>query len=84
VAKNLEILWPGCEVKFVIGNYEDYQYAQMICRNFDLFERTHVLFSPVVAMLNPVLLAEWMVNDKLKARFQMQLHRVLYGETPGK
>jgi 7-carboxy-7-deazaguanine synthase len=81
---NLTILWPGCEVKFVIGSHEDYLYAKQVCLDYDLFNRTHVLFSPVIAMIDPRSLAEWMVSDKLPARFQMQLHRILYGETPGK
>lgn len=84
ITKNLSILWPGCEVKFVIGTRRDYEYAKNICQEYDLLKRTHVLFSPVIAMMDPKNLAEWMVADKLTARFQMQLHRVLYGETAGK
>ncbi len=84
VWNNLLILWPGCEVKFVIGSQEDYLYAQDICRRYDLFLRTHVLFSPVVARLDPKLLVEWILKDKLPVRFQLQLHRVLYGESSGR
>lgn len=84
ITKNLSILWPGCEVKFVISTYADYEYAKNICQEYDLLRRTQVLFSPVVAMMDPRNLAEWMVSDKLTARFQMQLHRVLYGEAAGK
>jgi len=81
---NLDILWPGCEVKFVISTREDYLFAKAICDKFNLCRRTHVLFSPVVANIDPKLLVEWILRDKLNVRFQMQLHRVLYGETPGK
>lgn len=84
VAANLDILWPGCEVKFVISTYEDYLFAKAICEKYDLYERTHVLFSPVIARLDPKMLVEWILKDRLRVRFQLQLHRVLYGEEPGK
>lgn len=84
VSSNLDILWPGCEVKFVIGSYEDYLFAKKISLEHNLFSRTHVLFSPVMALLDPKMLAEWIVKDALNVRFQLQLHRVLYGEEPGK
>lgn len=82
--RNLEILWSGCEVKFVISSREDYLYAEKVCRQYDLFTRTHVLFSPVIARLDPKILVDWILSDRLPVRFQLQLHRVLYGEEPGK
>jgi 7-carboxy-7-deazaguanine synthase len=84
VLANLNILWPGCEVKFVIGTHEDYLFAKKFCEDHDLYNRTHVLFSPVVARIDPKLLVTWILEDKLNIRFQLQLHRVLYGEEPGK
>ncbi len=84
VFSNLDILWEGCEVKFVISTHEDYCYAKQICEQYKLYQRTHVLFSPVVARLDPKLLVDWIMNDRLPVRFQLQLHRVLYGETPGR
>lgn len=84
VAANLAILWPGCEVKFVISDAEDYAYAKNICNQYNLYERTQVLFSPVMAKMKPAMLADMIVADRLPVRFQIQLHRVLYGETPGK
>lgn len=84
VYRNLAIIWPGCEVKFVLSTFEDFLFAKKICTEFDLFRRTHVLFSPVVALLDPKQLVEWIMADKLNVRFQMQLHRVLYGEETGR
>lgn len=84
VYRNLEILWEGCEVKFVISNFEDYCFAKEICDRYDLYRRTHILFSPVVARLDPKDLVDWILADKLRVRFQLQLHRVLYGESPGR
>lgn len=82
--KNLDLLWPGCEVKFVISDREDFLYAKEICQRFSLFERTHVLFSPMVSRLAPPELAEWILADRLPARLQLQLHRILYGEAKGR
>jgi 7-carboxy-7-deazaguanine synthase len=81
---NLKLLWPGCEVKFVMTSREDYLFAKDVCREYDLYQRSHVLFSPVTAKLDPRSLVEWILQDKLPVRFQLQLHRVLYGESPGK
>jgi len=84
VWSNLDLLWPGCEVKFVISSLEDYQYAKEICDQYALYKRTHVLFSPVMAEIEPTVLVDLIMKDKLPVRFQMQLHRILYGETPGR
>lgn len=84
VLSNLEILWPGCEVKFVISTHEDYLFAKEFCEKHDLYTRTHVLFSPVIRLLEPQLLVDWILKDRLPVRFQIQLHRVLYGEAPGR
>lgn len=84
VFHNLDILWPGCEVKFVLCSYDDYLFAKEICHKYDLFNRTHVLFSPVTAVLDPKQLVAWILQDRLPVRFQLQLHRILYGETPGR
>lgn len=83
VWSNLNILWPGCEVKFVLSSIKDYEYAKKICQQYDLYNRTQVLFSPVVNLLEPTMLVENIMKDRLPVRFQMQLHRILYGEAPG-
>lgn len=84
VISNIDNLWPGCEVKFVIGSVQDYHFAKDFCKEHRLEERTHVLFSPVVALMEPTKLVDMILADGLNVRFQLQLHRVLYGETPGK
>lgn len=83
VMANLDYLWPGCEVKFVIGTEEDYQFARDFTLKHKLLLRTHVLFSPVVALMEPTKLVEMIMKDRLNVRFQLQLHRVLWGEKPG-
>lgn len=84
IDKNLTILWPGCEVKFVIGTREDYDYAKSMCQKYNLFQTTHVLFSPIMAKLNPSILGDWILADTIPARLQVQLHRILYGEARGR
>ncbi len=84
VSSNLDILWHGCEVKFVIASIEDYQYAKNFCYQHNLFDRIEVLFSPVVAQIDAKELVDLILNDHLPVRFQLQLHRVLYGEQAGK
>lgn len=84
VWSNLSLLWPGCELKFVLQNFADYDFAVEICQRYDLFNKNPILFSPVVSQMNARELAEKIVHDKLPVRFQMQLHRILFGEEKGK
>jgi 7-carboxy-7-deazaguanine synthase len=82
--KNLERLSPKDEIKFVINGRKDYDWAVQILNRFQLYAQNLVLFSPVYLEMDPALLAEWILEDKLPVRFQVQLHKVLWGETPGK
>jgi 7-carboxy-7-deazaguanine synthase len=80
---NLERLEPHDEVKFVIAHHADYQYAVGVLERHRLAERCTVLFSAVTPGMDPAMLAEWVVRDRLPVRFQVQLHKVLWGNTPG-
>lgn len=83
--ENLLLLWPGCEVKFVIASLDDYNFAKNFIKEHGLeHKKNEILFSPVVSELDPKLLVEWILKDKLNVRFQLQLHRILWGETTGK
>ncbi len=81
---NLNILWPGCEVKFVLTCLDDYEFAKEICVKYDLYNKTKVLFSAAYGQIEHSILAEKMVIDCLPARLQIQLHKVLWGNEPGK
>jgi 7-carboxy-7-deazaguanine synthase len=81
--RNLEILWPACEVKFVICNEGDYQFAKDVVDRYDLVSRCTVLFSPEADNMSKSDLAEWIVRDRLPVRFQIQLHKVLWGDRTG-
>ena len=81
---NLALLTPRDQVKFVLADRADYDWAVNIVREHDLPARCEVLFSPVHGKLAPRELAEWMLADRIEVRMQVQLHKLLWGETPGK
>ncbi|MFM2435764.1 MAG: hypothetical protein RL063_1745 [Pseudomonadota bacterium] len=80
---NLDHLKANDEVKFVLCDYADYQWAKQILIKYKLIEKCPVLFSPVYSQVNPTQLAEWVLADKLPVRMQLQLHKILWGEKPG-
>jgi len=82
--ENLAYLGLQDQVKFVIGSRHDYEWACHIIREFALSERCEVLLSPVHGVIDPRDLAQWMLDDRVAARFQIQLHKVLWGDTPGR
>jgi len=77
--ENMDKLTPNDQVKFVIGNREDYQWAKGVMARYQLAEKLPVLFSPVFGKMAPRLLAGWLVDDNLKVRFQLQLHKYIWG-----
>jgi 7-carboxy-7-deazaguanine synthase len=81
---NIAYLNSDDQVKFVIGDAEDYSWAKSQLQQWNLAERCQILFSPVMGRQNPTRLAEWILNDRLPVRFQVQLHKLLWGDTPGK
>lgn len=81
---NLERLKPSDEVKFVLCDRADYDWAKQIMAERGISNRCSVLFSPVYGQVDPTALADWILQDKLPVRMQVQLHKILWGETPGK
>ena len=77
---NLERLAARDEVKFVIADRMDYEFARRVVREHGLDRRCNaVLFSPVHGDLDPASLAAWVLQDRLPARVQVQLHKILWG-----
>jgi 7-carboxy-7-deazaguanine synthase len=73
------------QVKFVICSRQDYDWARLRCDEHKLTERFgEVLFSPSAGELRPRELADWIVADRLAVRMQIQLHKVLWGDEPGR
>jgi 7-carboxy-7-deazaguanine synthase len=74
-----EALRPHDEVKFVIGSREDYEWSCEIVRQYELGARTAaVLFSPVFGSVEPRSIVEWMLADRIPARFQLQMHKFIW------
>jgi len=83
VWQNFDLLWPKCEVKFVICDEEDYVFAKEIIVKHNLLSKCKILFSHEAKKLPGHTLASWVIKDKLPVRFQTQLHKVLWGDSPG-
>ncbi|MGB3612108.1 MAG: 7-carboxy-7-deazaguanine synthase QueE [Cellvibrio sp.] len=82
--ENLPLLQVQDQVKFVICSREDYEWARFKVDEHRLRERVgEVLFSPSFGQIEPVQLAEWILADNLPVRFQLQLHKLLWNDTPG-
>ena len=82
--ENLTHLKKTDEVKFVLCSRADYDWAKQILVQYHLVEKCSVLFSPVYSQINPTDLANWVLADQLPVRMQLQLHKILWGEVPGK
>ena len=81
---NLEHVGARDQIKIVIADRADYEWARARLIEHALPARCQVLFSPVYTQLPPRELAEWILADNLPVRFQMQLHKVLWGEEKGR
>lgn len=82
---NIEHLKQLDQVKFVICSRADYQWARLKLDEFQLAERVgDVLFSPSHRQVAPTDLADWILQDRLPVRFQLQLHKLLWADEPGR
>ena len=81
---DLTLLRPEEQIKFVICDRADYEWSRDKLASLKLDERCQVLFSPSAEQLPARQLADWILADRLPVRFQMQLHKVLWGNVPGK
>jgi len=77
--ENIKHLKPADEVKFVIGSKEDYLWSKELTERYDLVNKVEqVLFSPVFDKVENIDLANWILEDKLKVRFQLQMHKYIW------
>ena len=81
---NIALLTPHDQVKFVLCGRADYEWARELVHRHALHARCEVLFSPSKAELPPTELADWIVADRLPVRFQLQLHKILWNDEPGR
>jgi len=80
---NIDALTAHDQIKFVLADRADYDWARTVLDERALAQRCDVLFSPVYGKLAPRDLAEWILADRLPVRMQVQLHKYLWGEEPG-
>jgi 7-carboxy-7-deazaguanine synthase len=81
---NLPLLTAHDQVKFVVCSREDFDWAKQVLAQHRLHEVCDVLFSPSAGQVDARTLADWIIEEKLPVRFQMQLHKILWGEEPGR
>lgn len=82
--ENLDHILPHDQIKFVICNREDYEWSRNILNQYTLADRCEVLFSPSFQQQSPGQLADWIIQDRLPVRLQIQLHKFLWGDVPGR
>lgn len=82
--ENLDVLGERDQLKCVLCSREDYEWARDLLRGRVEPLRVQVLFSPAWGQLDPRQLAEWILEDRLEVRLQLQLHKVLWGDQPGR
>jgi 7-carboxy-7-deazaguanine synthase len=82
--ENFPLLTRRDQVKFVICSRADYDWSKAYIAEHGLAARCPVLFSPSYTEVSPATLADWILEDRLPVRFQLQLHKVLWGDVPGK
>lgn len=80
---NLARLKRDDQIKFVICDRADYEWSRAQLKEHDLDRRCEVLYSPAYDRLDPTTLADWILADRLPVRMQIQLHKLLWGGTPG-
>ncbi len=82
--ENLPLLTAHDQIKFVICSRSDYEWARDILRSHALADRCDVMFSPSKSEISPRDLADWIVADRLPVKFQLQLHKLLWNDEPGR
>ncbi len=82
--ENFAQLTPHDQLKFVICSRADYDWSKQFLAQHGLHGRCDVLFSPAFGQVAPADLAQWILDDRLDVRFQLQLHKILWGDVPGR
>lgn len=82
--ENFALLTPRDQLKFVICSREDFDWSKAYLEEHALGGRCQILFSPSYTQVSATQLAEWILAERLPVRFQLQLHKILWGDVPGK
>lgn len=81
---NIKFMRSHDQIKFVICNKDDYEWSKSILQKYKLSDVSEILFSPSYEQLSSAQLAEWILKDKLNVRFQLQMHKTIWGDVQGK
>lgn len=81
--ENFSLLNAQDQIKFVICDENDYHWSKQLIKDYQLEDICELLFSPGHDLLNAATLADWVLRDQLNVRFQIQLHKFLWGDKPG-
>lgn len=82
--ENYQLLQPHDEVKFVVSNREDFEFALRVIKEYELPKKTaNLLFSPVWGRVEFAELARWVIEESEHGRMQLQMHRLIWGDRPG-
>ncbi|MCX5894912.1 MAG: 7-carboxy-7-deazaguanine synthase QueE, partial [Proteobacteria bacterium] len=76
--RNVSYLTLRDEIKFVISDREDFRWAVAVMKEYNLAGKSHILYSPACNRLSPKTLAEWIIQEKLNVRLQLQIHRYIW------
>jgi 7-carboxy-7-deazaguanine synthase len=82
--ENLAHITPHDQIKFVICDRADFEWSRDLLLQHDLASKCEVLFSPSYTQLKTQALADWLLADRLPVRLQIQLHKYIWGDVPGK
>lgn len=82
--ENIKFLQKQDQVKFVICDREDYEWSKQVIEAHDLTSYSEILFSPSYQQLSNQDLADWIIADNLPVRFQIQMHKYIWGDVPGR
>ena len=78
---NINYLKPNDEVKFIIEDREDYEWAKIKIRQYNLNKKSKILMSPSYNKIEEKEIAEWILRDNLNVKFQIQLHKIIWKDT---
>lgn len=81
--ENLAYLSAHDQLKFVICDENDYEWSKQLITRHQLVDKCEILFSPAYKQLDATVLADWILRDQLNVRFQVQLHKYLWGDRQG-
>ena len=77
---NINFLKKEDQVKFVIGDREDYEWTKKILKKYNLNTKCEILFSPIFNKIEPKIIVDWIMEDNLDVRFQLQIHKFIWEE----